>query len=83
MEVGSKREPLYTGMDGPDTVAPGWRESEVLILAQRQTCYVILGKPLNLTGLPKNFSGEVKISFECQWDLIPLVPSRVALSSWF
>lgn len=61
MEVGSKeREPLYTGMDGPDTVAPGWRESEVLILAQRQTCYVILGKPLNLSGLPKNFSGEVK-----------------------
>lgn len=37
MEVGSKeREPLYTGMEGPDTVAPGWRGSEVLILAQGQ-----------------------------------------------
>ena len=48
------------GMDGPDTMAQGWRESEVLIQAQGQTCCVILGKPFNLSGLPENFSGKVK-----------------------
>ena len=75
------------GMEGPadpDTMAQDLRESEILILAQGQTCCVILGKSLNLSGLQKSFSRKVKSHPNEGRTLYLQSPlQHVTLSSWF